>query len=988
MSETEESEHPIRQMIRRVRAAEEQLDNSEGSEATDSGETTWQQAGVTPGSTEHSQLLGLASILEDRSQLGEVDAIRPDLPNRIGRFEIKRVLGAGGFGWVLLADDPQLNRPIALKVPRLDTLVSQIGRARFLREARAAALLTHPNLVSVYEAGQVGPILYIAFEWVDGPSLSQWLTEHRDELSDVTIAALMASLARAVHHAHQRGIIHRDLKPSNVLLKTDNAQSNLGPRVLAECAKITDFGLAFLAEGEGELTRSGALVGTPKYMAPEQIESSGVQSAPTIDVYGLGAVMYELLTGQPPFSGSTLASIVRAVEQDAPRAPRKHHAHVSKDLEAICLKCLEKKPERRYSSAAALADDLERFVEGLPVRARLPSLPERVWRWVLRNRMVSVAFAFALVSLTVGMSVSIYQANRATVNLEESLQQRDRAQRHRDRAEAVVDSLLNEVSESLEPVPQMQPLRRKLLELALTHERAAMTDVGEDVESQLRVGESLGRISDLLYRMGKFDEAKNSCLESERMLNGLETSDTKQEEQRVTQLFKAMLLRSRILQQQGHEAEAVSVLQELLVKAEPQPIPNLARLFATAQHYYGITIRDQGDSAAAERAFLESISLLQSIPEEQRTPGDWRDIVNVQSMIGGLRYVAGKYDEAVEIWKEVVELEVDLDPSVPQQNILRGNRAASLANLAMAYSFKRDFQMAHSYYQRSNEQYQQLCEEFPLHYDHASGRLTAMVGRSVNLQNAGQSKLAIESYREAIAWGEQLLQRFGEQPRLLMEVGRASGNLGNVLIFKNLEAEAIEAWNRNLNYAKKRAQLHPEHVMSHSDLTFAINNLVAFYLRKDRIEEAKSLLEEAIPVAEQALRVGPDNQAVINSVVSLRGNQSLYQCLSGEQDQALATIDSILSLQPENAETIFTAAKYAGRCQIAVTGNLHQRFGQANDAEVAERFAVRALELLELAKQKGLRDFPRVKREPEFTELLGRSGFQSLLDGTSASQEK
>jgi serine/threonine protein kinase len=979
-------DHPVRQMIRRVRGVQFDDQLLRGDQAN-LHTTTWDRELDTPGSTEHSNLQSLASCLENYSQLLDSESIKAELPNQIGRFKIREILGAGGFGWVLLADDPQLNRPVALKVPRLDTLASQTGRARFLREARAAALLSHPNIVAVYEAGQIGPVLYIAFEWVDGQSLSQWLTVHRAELSSEVISRLMTALAHAVQHAHQRGIIHRDLKPSNILIKKslDEIVENGAPAergALSERAKIADFGLAFLGENDGELTRSGAMMGTPRYLAPEQIQSSGAPADPTIDVYGLGAVMYELLTGQPPFSGPTLAAIVRAVELDLPTAPRKLNSAVPKDLEAICLKCLEKNPARRYTTAAALAEDLERFTDGIPVHVRRPNFLERAYRWVQRNRLVTLAFAIAMLSLTVGLVVAASQAYQAKANFAESQQQRQRAERHRDRGELVVDSLLNEFSDSLEAIPQMQPLRRRLLQVALDHERASMADEGDDPESHLRVAESLGRIADLQYRLGDFAEASDACREVQQMVNRLPSLNSDQTFRSTVFRAKSHLLQSRILLNQGAAAKVEAELSDLLTTTTPAEADSnseMARLRATALSLRGTSLRDQGKIQAAELSFLESISTYRNIPQADRTTGDERDIISILSMIGGLRYSQGKYDEAIEIWKEVAEEEGNHDANVPQQNILLGNRAAGLANLAMAYSFKKDYRTALEYYDKSNGQYQALCLQFPLHFDHASGRLSALVGRSVALQNAGQAQSAIESYREAVAWGEQLIQSFGEQPRLLTEVSRALGNLGNVLQFKGDQEAAMDAWNRGLDYVRKNLELQPDNGTNLSDLTFALGNLAAFHLQENQLDEASTLIDEALPAAEQAIGRLPGNQKVINAFRNLRANRALLFCFLRNHDQAIEEIARIVALQSDRPDTIVSAAKAAARCQLSVNGNLHELFGNEGDEEVALRYRDLALELLATVRDLGFTDFASLRRQPEFSQIVTCPEFERLL---------
>lgn len=300
----------------------------------------------------------------------------------LGRFRIVREVGRGGYGVVFLAWDPILGRKVALKVPRPESLLAPELCRRFLREAQVAAGLDHPNLVPVYETGELGPIAFIVSRYCDGPTLATWLKQVAGPVSASLATRLVAVLAEAVHHAHERGILHRDLKPSNVLL-----EQKPGPPAgdLEFTPQITDFGLAKLVEAESGDTRSGALVGTPHYMAPEQAEGRLAEVGPHTDVYGLGAILYEVLTGQPPLNGTTQLDVLRRILTDEPASPRRLRPDVPRDLEAICLKCLEKVPGRRYASAAELAADLHRFLTGKPTVARPLGAAGRAQRWVRRR---------------------------------------------------------------------------------------------------------------------------------------------------------------------------------------------------------------------------------------------------------------------------------------------------------------------------------------------------------------------------------------------------------------------------------------------------------------------------------------------------------------------------------------------------------------------------------------------------------------------------
>jgi eukaryotic-like serine/threonine-protein kinase len=327
------------------------------------------------------------------------------LPPTIGRFQVVRELGRGGHGVVFLCNDPTLGRQVAVKVPRPEVLVSGDLARRFAQEGEASARLDHPNIVSVYEVGRGDEFDFIVSAYCDGPSLDRWLKERTTPVPPREAAALVADLADALQHAHERGIIHRDLKPANILLQSSQS-TEPGP-VTRDSAlrtpKVTDFGLARLREAdERDATRTGAVLGTPKYMAPEQAEGHGRSISPATDVYALGAILYELLCGRPPFDGDTDVATLRMIVADDPPAPRLLRLNLPADLESVCLKCLEKDPARRYAAAADLAGDLRRFLAGAPTRARPMSLVRRTARGLRRRP----ALAGLLASLAMAVVVA------------------------------------------------------------------------------------------------------------------------------------------------------------------------------------------------------------------------------------------------------------------------------------------------------------------------------------------------------------------------------------------------------------------------------------------------------------------------------------------------------------------------------------------------------------------------------------------------------
>lgn len=327
---------------------------------------------------------------------------------KIGRFQILRELGRGGFGVVLLAYDPVLGREVALKVPRPETLLTTSLRERMIREAQAAAGLSHPNLVQVYEAGQVGPIFYVASAYCPGQTLARWIAERqRLPVCPRQAAGLLALLADAVQHAHARGILHRDISPSNILLEPHEGITSAGELDMGEgerfVPRLTDFGLARFIERRStedtSATPARTILGTPSSMAPEQLNGGPDVQGPASDVYGLGAILYELLGGRPPHQGKTDSETLVHLMRDEPVDLRPLRRNVPRDLEAICLRCLEREPCKRYASAAELADDLRRFLHGAPTQARPLGLTARGAKWACRQPAAAAILAICLTGI-------------------------------------------------------------------------------------------------------------------------------------------------------------------------------------------------------------------------------------------------------------------------------------------------------------------------------------------------------------------------------------------------------------------------------------------------------------------------------------------------------------------------------------------------------------------------------------------------------------
>lgn len=364
-----------------------------GSQLSDDGRCS--QCVVGDGNLDSSSTDATAPTFMMSSELTEQTAADVAQPSghmqQFGDYELLEEVARGGMGVVYRARHKKLNRVAALKMILGGRFSSQDDVQRFHIEAKAAAGLDHSGIVPVYEIGEHDGQAFFAMKYIDGGSLAQHVKQFR---ADPRAAVkMLASVARAVNHAHQRGILHRDLKPANILI--DDAGQPL----------ITDLGLAKTTTGDSELTKTGAVLGTPSYMSPEQAQST--ESVTTAaDIYALGAIMYELLTGQPPHKGETVFETVMSVRNNTPAAPRKLNPQVDSELELICLKCIERDPNERYSSAAALASDLENWLAGDAISVKHPSFKAATAQWLKQNRK----FAYSVFAMLIGVVLIVPSA--------------------------------------------------------------------------------------------------------------------------------------------------------------------------------------------------------------------------------------------------------------------------------------------------------------------------------------------------------------------------------------------------------------------------------------------------------------------------------------------------------------------------------------------------------------------------------------------------
>ena len=458
----------------------------------------------------------------------------PETIRYFGDYEVLEEIGRGGMGVIFKAKQKSLDRVVALKMMTDGRLQSPQDVQRFRMEAESAASLDHPNIVPIYEVGEHEGRHYFSMKLIEGGSLSERIRNEPVPLREA--ARLIEAVARAVHYAHQRGILHRDLKPANILLSVGQAfqpdpaaRHGRGPLSVSKSKNvrlesltyeplITDFGLARRFEQESELTQSGAVIGTPSYMAPEQAAGHSHSLTTATDVYGLGAILYAVLTSRPPFVGETPLDILSQVKESEPQRPSELNPQVDRDLETICLKCLEKDPTRRYASAAALADDLGCFLRGEPIAARPISRPARLWRWCKRKPVVaslSATSVLLLVAVAIVMSVSNGLLRVEQAATKKNLNRAVNAERVATDRLGEVQQANQAVEASLQDVKRAEAERsRQLFDSLLNQARARRWSkrAGQRFESLTALTKAAGLVSELNLGSESLLELRNEAI--------------------------------------------------------------------------------------------------------------------------------------------------------------------------------------------------------------------------------------------------------------------------------------------------------------------------------------------------------------------------------------------------------------------------------------------------------------------------------------------
>jgi thiol-disulfide isomerase/thioredoxin len=558
----------------------------------------------------------------------EATTLSPGAPTRspgavgrdFGDYELLEEIAHGGMGVVYKAQHKTLHRVVALKMILAGKLASPEQVRRFRIEAEQGGSLDHPNIVPIYHVGEHEGQHYFTMKLIEGGNLSGRIARFPGD--PPAAARLVTTVARAVHYAHQRGVLHRDLKPGNILLDADGQPH------------VTDFGLAKHLEGTDASTQSGAIVGTPSYMAPEQAACRKHLTTAT-DIYALGAILYELLTGRPPFQADNAFEIVLQVLDRDPARPASLNLRVGRDLETICLKCLAKEPHKRYASAEALALDLERYLAGEPIRARPASLLERGFKWARRRPAVAALLAvsaLAIVGLTVGgwwYNVRLQAALReADVQRQLALLNAQEAQRHQEAISAtfqkrlgVIDDSLIHIDQRLANMQGMSSLRLEFLHEALQLSQELLKENKDNVAARQQAGRIYRSIGDVYRQYGRGlsdgDKAFRQALAlEEKLAADFPEQPTYRNDVSVTFAHRAKLLHSRRRYDDAAAAYRQALALEDRLAQEVPRDPDCRRRSARYRFDLANVLEDAGKRTDAEQTYRQALDVQEKLTAE------------------------------------------------------------------------------------------------------------------------------------------------------------------------------------------------------------------------------------------------------------------------------------------------------------------------------------------------------------------------------------
>lgn len=943
--------------------------------------------------TLHSQTANFPSKVRNALAAMEAVELLPQIPG----FEIQHELGRGGMGVVYLARQTGLNRFVALKMILAGAFASPQARQRFLAEAEAIAQLHHPGIVQVYEVGSFQEQPFFALEFIAGGSLAEYLQGKPQPPRQA--AELVAFLATAVQAAHDKGIIHRDLKPANILLDChvtkDGPQENdtLPTPFEQEPAaiispKITDFGLAKQIErGEG-MTASGAILGTPSYMAPEQAEGKVKQLGPATDVYALGAIFYEMLTGRAPFRAASAMETMLQVMRDEVVPPQKLQSGTPADLETICLKCLEKDPAKRYSSAAALATDLGRWLRGEPILARPAGALERFAKWARRKPALAALLATVFLSVA-GMGVGLLLLLRA---YDEEATQRQKAETKEREAEhnyrlakRAVDDLYGEIMDTpLFLQDHMREARRVLLQKTLPYYRQFSDTHGDDPEVQSWAGNNQYRVAEITANIGSKEDACQAYRQAIAHYQRLSRAEPTQAKWRYA-LARAhaslgtLETHLSLISQAWSDFQQAYDLYNLLLKHDALTSEQRATTrseYAQLLNNMGRLHRQSGKAAEGIRFITEGKDLLENLVTLHPQQLNHQDaLAEIWGTLAAIHHDARNWSDAIRHNEEARRLRAGLVEAAPRWSGYQAKLAETCTELCVTYRQNRQFSEALACGRQALQLREKIAATYPEVLEYQEGVASACQALGNLHTSLRQWEDALRTMEQAGTIFEKLSSAYPKEQKYLANLGACYTNRGFVERSRKAPDQAL-SWQTKaiaiLNTAAAREPRNPYHQAA----------LCTAYQGRAKTLEELGRAGEAVADWEMVLRTNQNERWTQN----LRIGHARSLALAGRFSEALNAAQTLRKSPGQPGRNLHDLARVYVLCAAATTVVMERHHLLAEAFDLVKQTQIKGSykdpERLKELDQEG--DFDLLRQLPAFQEWRKQLGADRPLSSSTA----
>jgi eukaryotic-like serine/threonine-protein kinase len=937
------------------------------------------------------------SFLNSRDQPKRgVNDVQEFVGSMIGPYKLLQKLGEGGMGVVYMAEQQQpFHRRVALKVIRAGMDSAQVV-ARFEHERQALALMDHPNIARVLDAGVTSTGQpYFAMELVQGIPITKYCDQEALTLEDRL--RLFVSVCRAVQHAHQKGIIHRDLKPSNVIVGLYDGQP---------IPKVIDFGVA-KATGQRLIeqtmfTEVGQIIGTIEYMAPEQAEMNNLDVDTRADIYSLGVLLYELLTGSPPFAAQTLrraglGEMLRMIKEveptkpstkitsadDLPRVaanrrlePARLARSIRGELDWITMKCLEKTRTRRYETANGLAQDIERFLADEQVQAGPPGTGYRMRKFLWRNRGLVAAGTLLLLTLiggVVGTSIGLFRAAQgqaaAIRALQIAQQQRDRAERHYQRAMSAVDRLLTRVGVvQLESVPQMDETRRRILEDAVEFFREILQDESDDPVARREFGlawQRVGDIQTLLSQSREAEESLNRAIVIQQKL----ASEFLDEPKYDTDFVRSHRQLAFVLFRSGRIPEAEQIVKTMLSRPSTAMSDNRSEL--SLLHYLrGMICASTQRMDEAISSCTESLALTDGMDRSDSASFNFMlDRASVLSFLGNLYRLERRLNEAEKCQLEAKLLLEQLLTNEPENVGVQNRLAALYTNLGLTYANLNRQAEAEAINGKAIATLESLSRNHPKvpNYKFDLAKTSNNIAL-LHSKHADPSRALAEN-EKALRIFEELKTGYPHRPEFASSYAGACANQAKYLIELDRLEESLD-WNaKAIDAAAELLKAEPRHSETRRMLHNSLIGRAGTYRRLKQIELAIKDYRRSLELSAGETHV---------NYVNFRPRALAFV---GDYKQAASAAEAIVTGTNATGSNFSEMASVYATCVEAASRDT--TLADAERVEMAEHYAVRSVELLAKAAEKGhfttLEDVSDLRSDDRLQPIQYRDDFKQLL---------